>query len=295
MQHGTLRNVLGALGDAFLVGGGKQPAYADSLARIREGAAMAGYDPNDPASVQAAISRVAMTGSPGSIQDADALQKNANDIALRKAMLEQQNWYRQSRIDDQREATLTRWQPQAAADLAQATNAADYAARKARWNARIKALYPDQPNTTMDTSSAFGIPDEYIPGAVNSTTGMTSNQVQESIDKGLGRQTSVQVARIRAGGTEAAAGINANKPDQATFDDTYIKAKKLGLETTPEEDARFAHDTQVSGKAKLSLLTGGTHTGGGGGNIPTVTPQQAARLPKGTQFRTTDGRVLIKQ
>lgn len=32
-----------------------------------------------------------------------------------------------------------------------------------------------------------------------------------------------------------------------------------------------------------------------GGGIPTVTPEQARGLPKGARFRTTDGRVLVKQ
>jgi hypothetical protein len=32
----------------------------------------------------------------------------------------------------------------------------------------------------------------------------------------------------------------------------------------------------------------------GGGNLPTLTPEQAARLPSGARFRTTDGRVLVR-
>jgi len=32
-----------------------------------------------------------------------------------------------------------------------------------------------------------------------------------------------------------------------------------------------------------------------GGGVPTLTPEQAAKLPKGTRFRTTDGRVLVRQ
>jgi hypothetical protein len=31
-----------------------------------------------------------------------------------------------------------------------------------------------------------------------------------------------------------------------------------------------------------------------GGDVPTVTPEQARALPKGTKFRTTDGRILVK-
>ena len=35
--------------------------------------------------------------------------------------------------------------------------------------------------------------------------------------------------------------------------------------------------------------------GGGAGNIPTMTPEQARNAPKGTRFRTTDGRVMVRQ
>src|ERR1700761_322281 len=74
LQHGTLRSILGHLGDAFLVGTGHQAIYQPRADRLAEGNAMAGYDQNP----EAAIQRLAATGAPDAMKDADQLQTNKN-------------------------------------------------------------------------------------------------------------------------------------------------------------------------------------------------------------------------
>ncbi len=57
---------------------------------------------------------------------------------------------------------------------------------------------------------------------------------------------------------------------------------------------RKAALTEQINATKTALRAAGSGNQGGG-NVPTMTPEQARSAPKGTRFRTTDGRVLVRQ
>lgn len=78
----------------------------------------------------------------------------------------------------------------------------------------------------------------------------------------------------------------------------------IGRDTAMREAARLGKDPRAAAErfvrsptAKQLARKSDTWFGrqGAGGNIPTMTAEQAAKAPKGTRFRTTDGRVMVRQ
>lgn len=281
LQHGTLRNMLGALGDAFLVGSGRQAQYEPRMQRQEIGKAMAGYNPDDPASAQAAIQRIAATGAAGSPEIADQLQKNYNDVQLRKQLMQQNSMYKQQTIQARNDSLFNRMNPVAQADLAQATDAADYKARLSRWNTRLKAIDPSQ-----DAVSAFGVPEEFTPGGVSQTAGMTGNQITQTRDKAAQRQQAGRDTDVRAGATIKAAGISAgsrnyntdatsDRPTGSNILQGLIDKQNKGGTLTPAEQATFDHMTQVAKKGRA--LPPGLTTPGGGKPVPTAADHAYAK------------------
>lgn len=304
LQHGNLRNVLGAIGDAFLVQGGAKASYGPRMANQEVGSALAGYDPNDPASVQAAIQRVAATGSPESQEMVAKLQASYAAAQSRKTQMEQTAEYHNGTLEAKRENLYNRMYATATGDLGRAKDAEDYARRLARWDQRIKAIDPE-----MDAVTALGVPSDFDPDQVSSTMGMTSNQTTQSSDRGLQRETSrrntdvnagarIQAAGISAGAHVEGANISANRPSSAQMLEGLVSKMNNGETLTPAEQSVFNRLTHVSqGRGRSSLPAGLTPGGSkptakptSGGSYPTFTRAQAlaaSRVPgnKGKGFK----------
>jgi hypothetical protein len=92
----VLRNLLGTLGDAFLVQSGHQPAYAQQKYNQQISDASAGFE-NDPGG---AASRIAATGAPGSFEDANKLFDINEQRKLREATIENTQAYREGVLSD---------------------------------------------------------------------------------------------------------------------------------------------------------------------------------------------------
>lgn len=261
LQHGTLRNVLGALGDALLVGSGHTATYGPRMERQMLGQAMAGVDPTDRASVYAAAQRMAATGTPEGVQAAEQLMNHWDTNQTHQDTARQTDEYHQQRLQAQRESLYNRYYPMATADLARATNEEDYQARLSRWQARIHASDP-----TADVNDVLGVPEHF--GDLEATAGMTGAQIthdetaRRGQDIGTGdraaqrrvsmRDTDVNAgsriaaSRISAGAHVSAAAIGAGRPSAPGFNEDYINRRRNGEPTTPEEDALFNHNTHVS-------------------------------------------------
>lgn len=240
LQHGTLRGILGALGDAFLVGSNRQPEYQPRIERQEIGNAMAGINFDDPNSVQSGIARIAATGAPNAAEMANQVRQSYEEAQLRKATQENTMLFHQSTIDARHESLYNRMAPMAQADLSQATSAADYAARKALWDKRITSIDPNQ-----DSTSALGIPPTYAaPGGLTSTSGMTNTQITAHQDRQTGQAVSTTNAHIRAGGSVAAAGVSANRPSPTTMLQGLIDKQKNGGTLTPDEQNYVIRNTQ---------------------------------------------------
>lgn len=100
-MHGTLRDVLGTLGDAFLLANGGKAAYAGQREKERESDAMMGFTQGDP---RAAIERMAAV--PGGAEFAqkmyDETVRNQTSMAAQQAAAQ-----KGSDLADYRKATLT--------------------------------------------------------------------------------------------------------------------------------------------------------------------------------------------
>jgi hypothetical protein len=295
LQHGTLRNMLGALGDAFLVGSGRQAQYEPRMQRQEIGQAMAGYDPSNPQAAQAAIQRIASTGAAGSPEMADQLQKSQNEAQMRSAMMQQTQMYHQQTIQARNDNLFNRMSPVAQADLAQAKDPADYAARLSRWDQRTKAI---DPNT--DAATQFGVPDTFTPGALTSTSGMSANQIAQSTDRAAsraqaGRDTDVNAqSRVQAAGMgnqsrNYATNVGASKPTsagilQGLIDKDNANKAGNGPPLTPAEQAAFTHMTS-NGKQRAQLPAGLQPGGQGGNSRPQPTAADRAYVQSHPETR----------
>ena len=258
LQHGTLRNVLGALGDAFLVGSGRQAIYRPRMENEQMGQAMAGMDINDPQSVAAATQRIAATGAPGSIEMADKLQQQAEQAQLRQQYMQYNQNYRDQMIGSKHDVQYNRMAPTALADLSQAKNADEYSTKLAMWDKRIGVIDPK-----VDAATALGLPPEYIPGFLTQNAGMTNNQIQSSQNRRLGIQQSGANAAMAAGSRTGAASISANRPSDPAILQSLITKQNNGQQLTPAEQAAFSKLTNL-GRGGRPLLT----SAAGGGAQP---------------------------
>lgn len=243
LQHGTLRNVLGALGDAFLTGANKPTEYEPRMQRQEIGDAMAGYNPEDPDSVRAAASRVAATGATGAPEMADKLQQQAEQAALRRATIEQTGVYRQSLMQNKDDSQVRALIPQISGMVNLSRNPQEYAARYAQAEAIAQRIGPNY------HASDFGLldPSVWQPGTQQ---GLTANNQQVSTDKAAQRATSRRNTDVNAGSRITSAGISANRETPTTRIEYLTgKANKaeagMGPPLTAAEQAEFAHDTQV--------------------------------------------------
>lgn len=279
VQHGTLRDVLGALGDAFLAHAGEKPMYQERADSRRIGLAMADYA-NNP---QAAIERVAATGAPGSIEMADRLEQSIQSTKLRQAMGEQTAAYRQSRSEStaayrqslaqaRTEGIVIRMYNTAAALAQTAKNPADYASIYSRLNAMVKHIDP-----SLDPTTAWGLPgvEDWKPGMTD-TAGMTGAQISHAQ---LSRESIAErrEANIRSTNTSR---YNHDHPHfapsmaQVTL---ALQAKQdRGEPLTPAEQALWKKATTTSKGGGVSLHLAGQ--GGGQQFTHTATDAHGHRV-----------------
>lgn len=274
LQHGTLRNALGALGDALLVSGGRQPQYEQRMQQQQIGQAMAGMDINDPQSVQAAVQRVAATGAPGAAEMADKIQQQAEQAMLRKQYMEYNNDYRtgmlgarQDAVQAQKAAIADRYRPQIGGMLNGVKDAATY-------NTKYQSLVPlakqlGGPDATP--ASVWSLPE---PGAwspeLTAGYGTTAGQQLQSSDRGLQRAQSQTNAEINAGSRTRAAGISAGAHVQGANIQagagTQARIRQLqplidSGKATPAQQQEWAHYTSVPRGGGRSLPPGLTPGG----------------------------------
>jgi hypothetical protein len=313
---GTLSRVLGVLGDAFLVGGNKQPAYLQMLQRQQQADALAGYDPNNP---EPGIQRLVATATPDSLQEGTTLRQAAATQALAKQAQINAQTYRDSQTNDRNASIFTRQTPGATGAVQGITDPLKYAQMYSLLDARAKLV--DQ---RASAATAYGIPtpETWTPGSI-SGLGMTSNQQQVSADKGSQRQQSQTNAQIGAGARVTAAQIYASAHPQQPNMPTELNeiGQKMDEGTaTPSEQAIFKHyaspprSSGYGGGGLAIQPQGGGHPQPApqqqqqGGSIPItmagpnnpvangghpITPAQSHTLPKGIHYLGGDGKWRI--
>lgn len=94
--RGTFRDILGVLGDAFLVQSGNKAVYQPQRQREKISDALVGYDAADPVKAQAALQRAANIDPDTFLK----LSDNYGDYQLKQAQTQGANTARQSMIDE---------------------------------------------------------------------------------------------------------------------------------------------------------------------------------------------------
>lgn len=114
--RGTLRDILGTVGDAFLVQAGKDPLYYNRRQQERQGDAMAGFTQGGE-SAQAAMERLAAGGFG---KEAQTLYDSVQSSQLKDAQLKSLQLDRQDKQNDRRQGNILDLSNRAARILASA-------------------------------------------------------------------------------------------------------------------------------------------------------------------------------
>lgn len=168
----TLRDVLGLLGDSFLIQEGNKPVYAPSIDARRQAEAMAGFT-NNPAG---AAERLAGLGLDGTPELANTIFNNANNVEIKKQGAENTNLYHQQLNDNRIASRVEKLMPTLGPLLQRPQNKDDYALawQRAAQIAKRQGLTPED----------LGMidPDDWEPGILNGY-GMKSNEVAVDADR----------------------------------------------------------------------------------------------------------------
>ena len=200
-QHGTLRSLLGTLGDAFLVQSGHQPGYQLANDRLKIARAGAGFD-IDPTG---AAARIAATGATGAQADAEAMYNTAQTAALHRDQQQFNQTYKtqdEDRKQQLADATVAQKDYKTAADaksrigaiLGMAANSKD----PKKWDAAIAQAKELGGKYIKDFK-----PDIELPGSMeefNTGYGMTGNNVQRDLQRD---RIANQVDRTKRAGIDA--------------------------------------------------------------------------------------------
>ena len=263
---GTLRNVLGTLGDAFLIQSGHQPMHAQQRYDAQVAHAMAGFD-TDPA---AAAARIAATGAPGSAQLAEKLADTNNTYQLHKDQQQFNDMYRSGMLDNATQRTQSQNDSrQSQTDLRNrafvhgALQKAAESGDPQQWAAaRAYALKAGSKISDFDPDiEAPEDPKNYVPGF-----GMNANQVARqdtsnaSIDER--RQAAAQASADRR------QRLNHPTANPTNYVQSLITRKNNGETLSPDETNYLTTHTTRPNRNGVNVATppgygsGGSNPGG---------------------------------
>lgn len=258
----TLRNLLGTLGDAFLIQGGAQPLHAQQAQREQIADAAAGFQ-NNP---DIAASRIMATGAPDSFDDAQKLYNSSHVQKLQEAQQAAVNQWRESQQTDKVNQQLQRVTPYIGAitnDPSIKTND-DYAKAYARGLSMAQRIDPNA------TGADVGMidPQDWKPG-MGTTTGMTQGQnarnqtSNASIDERAGAASQNHQDRVRG------QDLNSDRPSTAGYLQGLATRVNNGKVLGPGDQAIWNAQTQRGNKPKLNI-PGLTPSGSGRPGAPQV-------------------------
>lgn len=264
MQHGTLRNVLGALGDAFLVGSGHDPLYEQRMQRQELGDAMAGFQQNPGT----AASRMAATAVPDAAKMAMDMYEQSNQQKIRQQQMQQTADYHQSMTDSRDDASLQRMTPYAGAMVNGVKDKESYGKAWARADAIAKRIGPNY------SAADFGLvdPEDWQPAAgpagVTASQALTNSATNRSIDQ---RASAANMShQDRQAATRVSASKGSTNPTNATMISRLMTKQNNSQTLTPAEQTFWDKNTKATGSAGRSLPAGLTV---GGKAAPDAAPK----------------------
>ena len=281
LQHGTFRNVLGAISDAFLVGGHEAPAYANEMAREKEGNAMAGIDWNDPNSVNAGLSRLETTGAPGAMAAAQTARQAEMENQIRLETIKQTSLWRQSLQGDKVQNIFARDTPTA---QGQVGNSPDLATYTQRYNLLDRRAKMSDPNATAAEAYDIPPPEEWAqtpgyglnPGQQSTAATAKAGQANSAAIAGAHDVQSGQNAQTNAGARVSAAQIVAQKVSDPNERARLSQLVNSGQQLSPGDQKVWDYlTTHGTGRRSGSGLAPGVTVGGAaapaGGRAPPLT------------------------
>ena len=286
---GTLRNVLGTLGDAFLIQAGHQPAYAAQQYRQQIANAAAGMDTNP----QAAIGRLYASSAPGAQQEASTANNAYQTQQLRQSEQESLNNWRQGnqQIASDREAAVAAAKRNtmeagygsvlqgrlAAAAAAAKTDPSKWQAATAWAKKYASEAAPDGkprlPNFDAESDAPDKV-DDYVNGQGLTASQFARNQTSQDSIAERGNAAAARNATTQRG-QNLAAGSAANRTSNTptALDRQIIQKQNSGVSLTKAEQQYWDKRTNIPKK-------------GGGLNIPGLTPStgQAGQYQDGVIY-----------
>lgn len=186
IQHGALRDVLGAIGDAYLQSGGHDAQYKPRQERQQAGQALAGYA-NKP---EAAIERFQATGYPGSVELGAKMQDNLTTNNIRADNNAANNQLHQDQLAQQRINQTGQQEAREENIVARMSAQIGGLASQAKTPQQYAQVYAQAETMAQRVSSRlhatdFGLvsPDIWSPGL---NLGITGGQQQASEDRAAG-------------------------------------------------------------------------------------------------------------
>lgn len=252
---GTLRSILGTLGDAFLVQAGKDPIHSQAIYRQQMADAAAGFQDNP----MVAAGRMAATAAPGSMDMADKMYTQATNQQLKQATLQNANTYKDQAADARRDQMIQRYIPLAGGVLNKAKDANDYADRASSILQSARRIDP-----SIQSISDLGFPEEYDPDFKG---GMSAGQVDRSDQSTANRDQK---------GALAAQSDSTRRRGQdmtASSAGARVAATERGQDMT-QAGANYRHDTPTGNHTTPQAKAGSRSNPG----IPPVSPAIVAKL-----------------
>lgn len=237
---GTLRDVLGLVGDSFLTQAGRDKVYQPQRDRERMGDAMSGFTQNEKAAQQA-IERLTALGY---VDQAAKVQDNLEQQRLREAQIGSMSDARQSQIADRRYKMGQDYLTTAAKVFGGAT--------EANFDALKGSLHSIAANNGIDPIDIFGKPlNELTLDEAKAFSNVGINVYQQQMLPLQERRTAVAERQAATGERNAASG------------ETRAKAAMISA-TRPRAASRAPNPTNASLAAPLlrKVQQGGTLTRG---------------------------------
>lgn len=271
---GTLRNVLGVLGDAMLIQSGHNPMYRPEVQNEKEADAMTGFQSNP----MGAAGRLAAV--PGAANTAIQVYQDATQDALKKQVQEQNNAYRQSQMTARQDQTDMRLR-QGIGGILTAASTPDPKTGQVNpqvWSqAKAQALKLGGKISDFDESEIPDTPDQY-----NAGYGQTARQVQQGQISGQSIQERATAAanaqtgqNQRTAATIAGAGSRV-QPNASALVQSLITKQNNGQALTPAEQTYWNSNVANKNQPKAKLQIPGLTPSSGTGGKPTPTASDLA-------------------
>lgn len=277
---GTLRDVLGILGDAMLVHSGKSPIYSAAVQNKKIADAMTGFQ-SDP---RAAAGRLAAI--PGAAKQAQDMYDSSEQQQLRMETQKSNENYKQSLEADRQDKRNTNTMQYVAGILKAGAATGD----PKKYSDAYKRAQEYASQRNIDDISQYGAPDQLEDA--QSGFGMTANQVTRDLNTNKSIDQRTTAADQRDATTRRGQDMRPQpKPTQPTANSItqdLINKRNSGGELTAAEQEYWDANVANKNKGKQQLHIPGLTVGGQSNSAPKApvpSASDAAYLKSNPQYR----------